>query len=318
MSIRYRPFLMRPLAVVVLFAFTVSGCGHGVPQPDFTLPQVLLTSPVGSALTFDNATALAEDGANPVLPLFAIPNIKTNVGELDLEFWGTKDAAGNILQLTEAGVSGLNGPAGSVHVFFDISKRPVLFRDDATGYSMRISYDSTTQETITICDPSDAPLGQAQLSVVNGIAIPGPVADGGSCSAITALAIGHASPGGITPSASSGVPTSLNDLPGLAKLIQTAGLILGIALIFASYFKFHQHKGGPIVDVPLTTGLTVLFIAAALILYPGVFSVSGSTIFGPGANGVDGFLPFYEPESSLPGCSPPSSACPFPSPEPTP
>ncbi|TAM87360.1 hypothetical protein EPN42_11505 [bacterium] len=310
---------MRALAVIVLFAFVLTACGRSglLPAPDFTLPQVSLLAPVQNAISFTDAAPLALYGAKPIVPLFALPDVKTNIAEVNLAFWGTKDAAGNILQLTEAGVSGLGSTAGAVHVFFDTSQRPVLFRDDTSGYSLKLSYDSPTQQTVTICDPGDMAVGYAQIFIANGVAQAGPASAGGSCT-LTAVAAVVRAAAGLRAAQSSGVATNVSSLASLAQLIAANAYVGGMAFAIGAIMKFKAHKTNPS-QTTISTPIVLIFVAAALLFTLAIFQVAGGMLYGSfGSAQVDGALPTFVPEDALPGCAPLSAACPFPSPDPTP
>ncbi|HET6894174.1 MAG TPA: hypothetical protein VFH72_02230 [Candidatus Baltobacteraceae bacterium] len=306
--------IVRMAACAVIIALTLTSCGHHVaPEPAaVTLPQLSLQAPVQNLVSFDDAGALALYGANPVVPLFAIPNIDTNLGSLDLTFWGTKDSSGQITQLTEAGVSGL---ASTVHIFFDTSERPVYFRDDGSGYAFILSYDSPTHQTVTVCDPSGAALANAQILISGSTAQAGTVSDGGSC--ILGLTVAARTRHNVGAQ-SSGASTNLGDISALAKLITAGSSIAGLAFGLGAILKFKQHKDNP-TQTPFSTPIALVFIAAALIFLPAVFQVSSATLFGSYAATapLDGLASFLS-ETSITGCSTSSASCPFPSPEPTP
>lgn len=294
-------------------AFTLTACTRGFyPAPsDVTMPEVTLDSPVQNLISFDDAAPLALYKSSPVLPLFAIPNIKTNVAEMNVAFWGTKDATGAITQITEAGVSGL---PDSVHIFFDTSERPVYFRDDANGYAIKLSYDSATQQTVTVCDPSGAAVASSQIAISEGTAQAGSAFAGGSCM----LGLSAAVAKGASPGSIGGIPTNLTNIGSLAQLITTATYIAGFAFAVGSIIKFKQHKDNP-TQPPISMPIVFLFVAAALIFLPAVFRSIGGTLFESYSTAVvDGTLPGFIAESALPGCSPAGSACPFPNPDPTP
>lgn len=298
---------MRVVAVLTLAAFMLSGCaGSAPPIPGYMMPQVVVTAPAPEVLSFDDAAPLALYGSSPIVPLFAIPNVKTNQGEINLAFWGTKDATGSITQITQAGISGLSS---TVHVFFDGSDRPVLFRDDGSGYSIRLSYDSAAQETVTVCDPSNSAVANAQIFIANGVATAGPASDGGSCRLLDAAAISRKS---------IAEPTNVSHLQALAKLISSGAYIAGMGFALSSILKFKAHKDNP-TQVPISTPIVLLFVAAALLFLPSVFQTAGVTLFEDyGSAKTDVPLPSFLQETALPGCSTASAACPFPSPEPTP
>ena len=89
----------------------------------------------------------------------------------------------------------------------------------------------------------------------------------------------------------------MSSFSDLAKLITAAAYIGGLGFAFAAILKFKEHK-----DMPQQTGIgkpiSLLFIGAALLFLPMVFSVAGSTLFGTGgtAGGISG-------TTSLPGFS---------------
>lgn len=305
---------MRTLACIVLVAFTLTACGHGFypAPPDVTLPDVTLSSPVQNLISFNDSAPLALYGSSPVVPLFAIPNIKTNIAEMDVAFWGTKDATGTITQITEAGVSGL---ADGVHIFFDTSERPIYFRDDTNGYAIKLSYDSATQQTVTVCDPSGAAIASSQMTISGGTATAGPAFDGGSCTLGVSAAVVKSAP--LTGS-TGGVPTNLTNIGSVAKLITGASYVAGLAFSIGAIMKFKAHKDNP-TQTPISTPIVLLFVAAALLFIPAIFSSTGVTLFESYSSAVvDGTLPAFVAESSLPGCSAAGSGCPFPNPEPTP
>lgn len=309
---------MRLLACVALSAFVLTGCGRGFypAPPDAALPQVTLQTPVQNLISFNDAVPLALYKTSPVVPLFAVPNINTNIAELDLVFWGTKDASGNITQLTEAGISGLSS---NVHIFFDTSQRPVYFREDGSGYGMILSYDSATHQTLTVCDPSNAAIASVPILISNGAATAGQPVDGGSCTLGRAAAIARKTQfGAATNPNAAGVSTNLSDIASLVKLMTADSYVAGFAFAVGAILKFKAHKDNP-TQQSLSVPIVLLFVAAALIFLPSVFRASGATLFESlGSAQVDGALPSFLAESQLPGCSSSSAACPFPSPEPTP
>lgn len=306
---------MRLSACVVVVVFALTSCVGGrftPPPPAATLPQVSLTAPVTTFLAFNDTTPLALLGAAPVVPLFAIPDIETNQGRYSMTLWGTKDGAGAITQLTEAGIK---GPNGEVHVFFDTSERPIYLRDDASGYALAIAYDSPTQQTITLCDPSGTADAFSQLTESNGGYQASDAADGGSCRLTSAAAVTRIASGSTL---AAGVPTDLSSLSSLSKIITAASSIAGLSFSISAILKFKQHKDNP-TQVPIGTPIALVFIAAALLFLPTVLGATGSTMFGDYAQSVSiDDLAEYLSESSLLGCATASSTCPFPSPEPTP
>lgn len=89
-----------------------------------------------------------------------------------------------------------------------------------------------------------------------------------------------------------GIATNIrNNFKAVAKLITAAAYITGFGFAFAAILKFKAHKDNP-QQIPVGTPIALLFVAAALIFLPSVFSVSGQTVFGSGANagGVSGMV----------------------------
>lgn len=70
-----------------------------------------------------------------------------------------------------------------------------------------------------------------------------------------------------------------SNFSSVAKLITAASYIAGFGFAFASILKFKAHKDNP-QQVTVGQPIALLFIAAALIFLPSVFSVSGKTVFG--------------------------------------
>ncbi len=75
----------------------------------------------------------------------------------------------------------------------------------------------------------------------------------------------------------------------LAKLITAGAYMAGIGFVMASMLKFKAHKDNP-TQIPIGTPIALLFIGAALIFLPNIFSIAGNTIFGgtSGAGGISG------------------------------
>lgn len=72
---------------------------------------------------------------------------------------------------------------------------------------------------------------------------------------------------------------------GLAKLITGASYLAGIGFALAAILKFKAHKDNP-TQIPIGTPIALVFVAAALMALPTVYSSSGVTIFGTGAKGT--------------------------------
>lgn len=65
----------------------------------------------------------------------------------------------------------------------------------------------------------------------------------------------------------------------LAKILEDIALITGIGFIMASFFKFHQHKLNP-TQVPISQGVTLLLIGAALAVFPAMLPTATKAVFG--------------------------------------
>lgn len=83
--------------------------------------------------------------------------------------------------------------------------------------------------------------------------------------------------------------TVIASFGNLAQMISATAYIAGFAFIVASMFKFKQHKDNP-QQVPVTNGIAMLSIGAALIFAPSIFQMVGATLFGTSAQtaGVTG------------------------------
>ena len=73
------------------------------------------------------------------------------------------------------------------------------------------------------------------------------------------------------------------NLGSVAKLITALAYVGGMAFAIGAIAKFKAHKDNP-TQIPIGTPIALLFIGAALIFIPSVFSTSGGTLFG--ASGV--------------------------------
>ena len=280
---------MRIVTAILAVMFALESCTPAaVPlSPSTSLPSLVLESPPAGINAFTIATQDGLLGLTPIVPLFELPQIPTNQGELGLTVWGTKDASGNITGLAQAQVSGMNGGQGSVHVFFDDAYHPVLFVDDASGYSILVTGATSSTPTITLCDPDGTADASTVLSTSGGTMQPGPVQSGGSCSFASALAARK------RMGSSGATETVVSNLGDLAKLITAGAYVGGLGFAIGAILKFKAHKDNP-TQVPVGTPIALVFIAAALLFIPSIFSSSGATIFGTGTIApVDGVTPFY-------------------------
>lgn len=65
----------------------------------------------------------------------------------------------------------------------------------------------------------------------------------------------------------------------MARIFTDIALIAGIGFIMASFFKFHQHKLNP-QQVPISQGVTLLLIGAALMLFTVMLPTAKRAVFG--------------------------------------
>lgn len=65
----------------------------------------------------------------------------------------------------------------------------------------------------------------------------------------------------------------------VSKIIMDVATISGAGFVFASFFKFHQHKQNP-TQVPLSNGIVLLLIGAALCVFPHLIGTGSQAIFG--------------------------------------
>ncbi len=63
------------------------------------------------------------------------------------------------------------------------------------------------------------------------------------------------------------------------KILEDIALVTGIGFIMASFFKFHQHKLNP-TQVPISQGVTLLLIGAALVVFPTLLPTATKAVFG--------------------------------------
>lgn len=312
---------MRLIALLVVVSFSLTACGGGstsVPTPSvYTAPQVQLTGTSQTVDSFTDSTATATSASGLFVPLFAIQNLQTNQGQFGIVFWGTKDSTGEVLQLTEAGLSE-NGTANRVHVFFDTSSRPVLFRDDVTGYSIQLSYDSATQMTVTLCDARNSIVAADPITFGTGTPQAGSAGATGSCVARNAASSARRiSAVGATSGVPSGATNVTDAFAGIRQFITSAAYVAGVSLAQSAILSFAAHKDNP-TQVPISKGIALLFVATALIYLPAAFASVGGTIYGDSTSvaGVEGLALFQSPRV-LPGCNPTApvnAPCPLQSP----
>lgn len=71
---------------------------------------------------------------------------------------------------------------------------------------------------------------------------------------------------------------------GISKLITGASYLAGIGFAMAAVMKFKAHKDNP-TQIPVGTPVALVFVSAALMFLPTVFTSSGKTVFGTGQQG---------------------------------
>jgi hypothetical protein len=83
------------------------------------------------------------------------------------------------------------------------------------------------------------------------------------------------------------------NLANIAKLITALAYVGGMAFAIGAIAKFKAHKDNP-TQIPIGTPIALLFIGAALIFIPSVFSSAGGTLFGGSGTvaGVSGITSF--------------------------
>lgn len=91
----------------------------------------------------------------------------------------------------------------------------------------------------------------------------------------------------------------IGNFDDLAKFIVAAAFIMGLGFAVASILKFHAHKNNP-QQIPIGTPIALLFIAAALIFIPNIFTIAGTTLFGANAKAgsSQGQVPFASSSGS--------------------
>lgn len=65
----------------------------------------------------------------------------------------------------------------------------------------------------------------------------------------------------------------------IAKFITGASYVAGLAFAIGAIMKFKQHKDSP-TQVPVGTPIALVFIAGALLFFPTMLAMTGTSIFG--------------------------------------
>lgn len=84
-----------------------------------------------------------------------------------------------------------------------------------------------------------------------------------------------------------------SNLSAIARLITAASYVAGMAFAVGAVVKFKAHKDNP-TQITIGMPIALLFVAAALIFIPSVFTSSGATLFGGSGHvaGVSGVTSF--------------------------
>jgi len=79
----------------------------------------------------------------------------------------------------------------------------------------------------------------------------------------------------------------------LAKLITAVSYVAGMGFAMAAILKFKAHKDAP-TQIPIGTPIALLFVAAALLFLPSLFTIAGQTVFGTSGTtgGISGVTSF--------------------------
>ena len=83
------------------------------------------------------------------------------------------------------------------------------------------------------------------------------------------------------------------NLGAVARLITALSYVGGMAFAIGAIAKFKAHKDNP-TQIPIGTPIALLFIGAALIFIPSIFSTAGGTLFGGSGvvGGISGISSF--------------------------
>ncbi len=100
--------------------------------------------------------------------------------------------------------------------------------------------------------------------------------------ALTCFTVGTAALAAISGIGSVAAQVTTN-VGAIAKLVTAASYVAGMAFAVGAIVKFKAHKENP-TQIPIGTPIALLFVGAALIFIPTVFSVSGKTLFGSSGN----------------------------------
>jgi intracellular multiplication protein IcmD len=94
---------------------------------------------------------------------------------------------------------------------------------------------------------------------------------------------------GAKPETISGMANNLrNQFSAIADLILATARVAGIGFSLAAIFKFKQHKDNP-TQVPIGTPFALLAVGIILMFMKGIFDPAAKSIYGEGADKMDGF-----------------------------
>ncbi len=86
--------------------------------------------------------------------------------------------------------------------------------------------------------------------------------------------------------------TAKTNLGAIAELITAGSYVAGMGFAVAAVTGFKAHKDNP-TQSPISKPIALLFVAAALLFIPSVFSSAGGTLFSSGQQaGIGGVTSF--------------------------
>ena len=78
----------------------------------------------------------------------------------------------------------------------------------------------------------------------------------------------------------SGMATQItSQFEGVAKLITAGSYLAGIGFSLGAIMKFKAHKDNP-TQIPIGTPIGLVFIAAVLLFFPTILTMTGLSVFG--------------------------------------
>lgn len=89
-----------------------------------------------------------------------------------------------------------------------------------------------------------------------------------------------AAPSGSNPMSLTDISSNVDTaITSLSQILENVALVAGIGFILVSFFKFHQHKLNP-TQVPISQGITLLVIGAALTIFPKLIEAPSTAFVG--------------------------------------